>query len=139
VIRDVNRASFYATIPTVDLAAARRFYAEDVGLEVAREHATGVALRTGQTYLELYPSRTAGTAQHTLGTFEVEDIEAAVQALRERGVECEDYDLPGLRTVNGIAELPSGVKVAWFKDPEGNILGIVQPTLRTRLSTFPSV
>jgi catechol 2,3-dioxygenase-like lactoylglutathione lyase family enzyme len=137
VIKDVNRASFYATIPTSDLGASRHFYEDVLALEVAREHPTGVAFRTGQTYLEIYPSRTAGSAQHTLGTFEVEDIETTVQALRERGVVFEDYDLPGLQTVNGVAKVPSGVKVAWFKDPEGNILGIVQPTLRTRLSTFP--
>jgi catechol 2,3-dioxygenase-like lactoylglutathione lyase family enzyme len=138
MIKDVNRASFYATIPTTDLAASRHFYEDVLALEVAREHATGVAFRTGQTYLEIYPTGRAGSAEHTLGTFEVEDIEAAVRALRERGVVFEEYDLPGLRTVNGIAKIPSGVKVAWFKDPEGNILGIIQPTLRTRLSTFPT-
>jgi catechol 2,3-dioxygenase-like lactoylglutathione lyase family enzyme len=138
VITEVSRASFYATIPTADLAAARRFYEEVVGLEVAREHPTGVAFRTGQTYLELYPTTSAGSAAHTLGTFEVEDMEAAVESLRVRGVAFEEYDLPGLRTVNGIAELPSGARVAWFKDPDGNILGIVQPTMRTRLSTFPT-
>jgi catechol 2,3-dioxygenase-like lactoylglutathione lyase family enzyme len=138
VIKDVNRASFYATIPTTDLATMRRFYQDVLGLEVAREHPAGVAFRTGQTYLELYPTRTAGTGQHTLGTFEVEDIDSAVSALRARGLTFEEYDLPSLKTVNAVAELPGGVRVAWFKDPEGNVLGIVQPTLRTRLSTFPS-
>jgi catechol 2,3-dioxygenase-like lactoylglutathione lyase family enzyme len=138
MINDINRASFYATIPTTDLASMRRFYQDILGLEVAREHPAGVAFRTGQTYLELYPTRVAGTAQHTLGTFEVEDIEAAVTALRQRGLTFEEYDFPELKTVNGIAEFPGGTKVAWFKDPEGNILGIVQPTLRTRLSSFPS-
>jgi catechol 2,3-dioxygenase-like lactoylglutathione lyase family enzyme len=137
MIADVNRASFCATIPTTDLAKARRFYEDVLGLDVAREHPAGVAFRTGQTYLELYPARAAGTAQHTLGSFEVDDIETAVAALRDRGVTFEEYDLPQLKTVNGIAELPGGVKVAWFKDPEGNILGIVQPNLRSRLTTFP--
>jgi catechol 2,3-dioxygenase-like lactoylglutathione lyase family enzyme len=138
MIKDISRASFCATIPTTDLASARRFYEDVLGLEVAREHLSGVAFRTGQTFLELYPTRTAGTAQHTLGSFEVEDIEAATSALRERGVTFEEYDFPGLKTVNGIAELPGGVKVAWFKDPEGNILGIVQPNLHSRLTTFPA-
>jgi catechol 2,3-dioxygenase-like lactoylglutathione lyase family enzyme len=137
MIKDINRASFFATIPVTDLATTRRFYEDTLGLELAREHPAGVAFRTGQSYLELYPARAAGTAQHTLGTFEVEEIEAAVSALRERGVTFEEYDLPQLKTVNGIAELPGGTRVAWFKDPEGNTLGVLQPTRITRLTTFP--
>jgi catechol 2,3-dioxygenase-like lactoylglutathione lyase family enzyme len=134
VIKDVNQASFHATIPTTDLTTARRFYEDVLGLKVVRAHESGVGFRTGQTYLELYPTSSAGSARHTLGTFEVDDIVAAVANLRERGVAFEQYDLPGLRTVEGIAEFPSGVRVAWFKDPDGNILGIVQPTARTRLA-----
>jgi catechol 2,3-dioxygenase-like lactoylglutathione lyase family enzyme len=137
MITDINRASFCATIPTTDLAKTRRFYEDVLGLDVAREHPGGVAFRTGQTFMELYPTKSAGTAQHTLGAFEVEDIDAAVATLRGRGVTFEEYDMPQLKTVNGLAELPGGTRVAWFKDPEGNILGIVQPNPRSRLTTFP--
>ena len=56
----------------------------------------------------------------------VADVEAAVAELRDKGVRFEEYDLPGLKTVNGIAEL-GGTRGAWFKDPEGNILSMVQP------------
>jgi hypothetical protein len=66
--------------------------------------------------------------------WEVEDMEATVRELRRLGIEFEEYDLPGLRTVNGIAEIrgnyPSkgtGERGAWFRDSEGNLLGIGQP------------
>jgi hypothetical protein len=93
---------------------------------VASEEGRGIIYRSGDSYFSLYPTEFAGTAQHTLGAFMVGDVEAAVADLRGRGVRFEDYDLPGLKTVNGIAEL-GGIKGAWFKDPEGNILSVVQP------------
>jgi hypothetical protein len=85
----------------------------------------GIIYRSGDSYFSLYPTEFAGTAQHTLGTFTVRDVDAAVADLRGRGVRFEDYDLPGIKTVNGIAEL-GGIRGAWFKDPEGNILSVVQ-------------
>jgi catechol 2,3-dioxygenase-like lactoylglutathione lyase family enzyme len=139
VITDISRASFFANIPTTDMAAMRDFYEHVLGLELAREHPAGVAFRTGQSYIELYPSPAAGMAQHTLGSFEVDDLEAAVATLRGRGVTFEEYDFPQLKTVAGIALFSGGTRAAWFKDPEGNILGIVQPTLTSRLVTFPAV
>lgn len=78
----------------------------------------------------------AGTQSgtHTQMGWEVEDIEATVRELRARGVEFEEYDLPGLKTVDGIAEItgnyPSkgvGERGAWFRDSEGNLLGLGQP------------
>jgi catechol 2,3-dioxygenase-like lactoylglutathione lyase family enzyme len=137
MISDVNRASFFANVPVADLARAKRFYQDVVGLELVREHPAGVAFRTGQSFIELYPSQTAGAAAHTLGSFEVDDLDGAVSALERRGVTFEEYDMPGLKTDAGIAQMPGGTKVAWFKDPDGNILGIVQPSLQTRLVTFP--
>jgi predicted enzyme related to lactoylglutathione lyase len=137
MIKDIDRASFFATIPATNHPETRRFYEEVLGLEVAQEHPAGVQFRTGQSFLALYKAPSAGTAQHTLGSFEVEDIEGAVAALRDRGVTFEEYDSGPLKTVHGIAELPGGSKMAWFKDPEGNILGVIQPSLATRLTTFP--
>ncbi len=138
MINDIGRASFFATIPATNHAETRRFYEQVLGLDVAQEHPAGVQFRTGQSYLALYKAPVAGTAQHTLGTFEVDDIEAAVKALRERGVTFEEYDSSQVKTVDGIADLPGGSKIAWFKDPEGNILGVIQPSQATRLTTFPS-
>ena len=118
--------SLGATIPAKDLDGTRRFYEEVLGAHVVNEDPGGILYKAGDSYFSLYPTQFAGTAQHTLGAFMVRDVEAAVAALRGKGVMFEEYDLPGLKTVNGIAEL-GGMKGAWFKDPEGNILSVVQP------------
>jgi catechol 2,3-dioxygenase-like lactoylglutathione lyase family enzyme len=76
----------------------------------------------------VYRSPHAGTAKNTCMRFEVDDIESTVGRLRERGVVFEEYDLPGLRTVNGIGQHQSGARGAWFTDPDGNILEISQGT-----------
>jgi catechol 2,3-dioxygenase-like lactoylglutathione lyase family enzyme len=117
--------TFGATIPAKDLEGTRKFYENVLGLEMVREDPAGISYRTGDSVLFLYPTEFAGTAQHTLGGFSVSDIEAAVSELRAKGVTFEEYDMPGLKTVNGIAEL-GGEKGAWFKDPEGNILSVSQ-------------
>jgi catechol 2,3-dioxygenase-like lactoylglutathione lyase family enzyme len=117
--------SFGATIPAKDLDATRRFYEDVLGAQAVMEDPGGIIYRSGDSYFSLYPTEYAGTAQHTLGTFMVRDVDATVADLRGRGVRFEDYDLPGVKTVNGIAEL-GGMRGAWFKDPEGNILSVVQ-------------
>jgi catechol 2,3-dioxygenase-like lactoylglutathione lyase family enzyme len=117
--------SFGATVPAKDLDGTRRFYEEVLGAQPVHEDPGGLLYKVGDTYFSLYPTQFAGTAQHTLGAFMVRDVEAAVADLRGKGVTFEEYDMPGLKTVNGIAEL-GGVRGAWFKDPEGNILSVVE-------------
>ena len=117
--------TFGATIPAKDLAGTRKFYEDVLGLEILKEDPAGISYRSGDSIVFLYPTEFAGTAQHTLGGFYVSDIEKAMEQLRSRGVTFEEYDMPGLKTVNGIAEL-GGEKGAWFKDPEGNILSLSQ-------------
>ncbi|MGH2674154.1 MAG: VOC family protein [Actinomycetota bacterium] len=119
--------SFSATIPAKDLDGTRKFYEGVLGLQVVMENPAGITYRSGDSVVSLYPTEFAGTAQHTLGGFIVDDIEAAVADLRARGVMFEEYDMPGLKTENGIAEL-GGERGAWFKDPEGNILSVFQTT-----------
>ncbi|MCE7946551.1 MAG: VOC family protein [Chloroflexi bacterium CFX4] len=114
------------TIPAADLGRARRFYERVLGLTPVQESADGIIYRCGQTELLLYPTTNAGTAQHTLMAWMVDDIEAVVAHLRAQGVVFEEYDFPNLKTVNGIAELASE-RSAWFKDSEGNILAVGQP------------
>jgi catechol 2,3-dioxygenase-like lactoylglutathione lyase family enzyme len=123
VLRDRD---FHASIPAKDLARTRRFYEDVLGLSVEREVPAGITYRAGNTTFDLYETQYAGSAQHTLGGFLVDDIEAEVSDLGSSGVVFEDYDFPGLRTVNGIADL-GGERSAWFKDPEGNILALFQP------------
>jgi catechol 2,3-dioxygenase-like lactoylglutathione lyase family enzyme len=118
--------TFEATIPAKDIDSTRKFYEGVLGLEIVRETPAGITYRTGDSTLSLYPTQFAGTAQHTLGGFVVGDVEAAVEDLRAKGVTFEEYDMPGLKTVNGIAEL-EGERGAWFKDPEGNILSVYEP------------
>jgi catechol 2,3-dioxygenase-like lactoylglutathione lyase family enzyme len=117
--------SFGATIPAKDLDGTRRFYEDVLGAQVVTEDPGGIIYRSGDSTFSLYPTEYAGTAQHTLGAFMVRDVEAVVADLRSKGVTFEEYDLPDVKTVNGIAEL-GGFKGAWFKDPEGNILAVVQ-------------
>jgi catechol 2,3-dioxygenase-like lactoylglutathione lyase family enzyme len=117
---------FYANIPVKDLQEARRFYENTLGATPVREDQEYLEYRTGDSRFGLYPNQeAAGSAQHTLGSFLVEDIEATVTELRSRGVTFEEYDAPGLKTENGIAQIGSE-KVAFFKDPDGNILSVVE-------------
>jgi len=114
------------TIAVSDIDRAKQFYGETLGLKTVDERADGVRYDGGGgTFLLVYPSGFAGTAESTYMGFTVDDVEKAVAELRDRGVVFEEYDIPGLKTVNGIAEI-EGVKGAWFKDPDGNILSINQ-------------
>ena len=125
-------------IPVQDLQRARAFYAEKLGLEPSEERPGGLLYRCGEGEFALFESAGAASGDHTQMGWEVEDIEATVEWLRARGVVFEEYDIPGLRTVNGIAEVagnyPSkggvGEKAAWFRDSEGNLFGVGQPISR---------
>jgi catechol-2,3-dioxygenase len=112
-----------ATVAVSDLGRARKFYEESLGLKVKDERADGVTYEAGDTWFLVYPSQFAGTAKSTYMSLEVANVETAVKELRDRGIVFEEYDMPGLKTVDGIAEL-QGVKGAWFKDPDGNIISV---------------
>ncbi len=122
-------------LPAQDLARARRFYAEKLGLEPAEERPGGLLYHGSAGSFALFQSAGGPSGEHTQMGWEVDDLEATVRELRERGVVFEEYDLPGLTTVDGIAEVqgnyPSkgaiGERAAWFRDSEGNLLGIGQP------------
>jgi catechol 2,3-dioxygenase-like lactoylglutathione lyase family enzyme len=121
-------------LPAKDLQRARRFYAEKLGLEPVEERSGGLLYRCGNGRFALFESSGSASGTHTQMGWEVEDIEAVVAELKRRGVVFEEVDIPGLRTVNGIAEVegnyPSvgvGERAAWFRDSEGNLLGIGQP------------
>jgi catechol 2,3-dioxygenase-like lactoylglutathione lyase family enzyme len=112
-----------ATIPAHDLERARKFYAEKLGLTPSRETMGGLVYEYAGSWFLLYPSQGAGTAEHTIAGWVVDDLEAEVAELRDRGVVFEEYDMPGLKTVDGIATT-GDERAAWFKDSEGNILGL---------------
>jgi catechol 2,3-dioxygenase-like lactoylglutathione lyase family enzyme len=123
-----------ARLPVKDLARARRFYSEKLGLEPTEERPGGLLYRCSSGSFALFESAGAAAGTHTQMAWEVADIDATVAALRTRGVVFEEYDLPGLKTVNGIADIegnyPSkgtGERGAWFRDSDGNLLGLGQP------------
>lgn len=115
-----------AMLPAVDLERARQFYVDKLGLRIKQELPGAVLLEAGGgSILGLY-QRGATQADHTVAGWEVPNIREAVQALKHMGVVFESYDYPTLKTdEHGIA-VTGPVQAAWFKDTEGNILGITQ-------------
>jgi catechol 2,3-dioxygenase-like lactoylglutathione lyase family enzyme len=110
----------HATAAALDLDRARRWYEERLGLVPAKEDMGGVWYRfAGDTWLCLYATSSAGTAQNTIAGWTVRDIEAVIGDLRSRGVAFEDYDFGDLKTIDGLADFGLA-KAAWFKDSEGN-------------------
>jgi catechol 2,3-dioxygenase-like lactoylglutathione lyase family enzyme len=131
----LKNGSVATRLPAQDLRRARRFYAEKLGLQPADERPGGLLYRCGTGEFALFESAGASPGTFTQMAWEVDDIEAAVAELKQRDVVFEDLDLPGLTTLGGIAEIagnyPSkgarGERAAWFRDSEGNMLGIGQP------------
>jgi catechol 2,3-dioxygenase-like lactoylglutathione lyase family enzyme len=108
-----------------DMAAAREFYHDRLGLEILRESDDELAFRCGGTQLAVTKS-TVGTAdEQTQAAWDVVDVRAEVAELRSRGVKVEEYDLPGLKTEDGIADI-GFAWMAWIVDPGGNALAIYQ-------------
>jgi catechol 2,3-dioxygenase-like lactoylglutathione lyase family enzyme len=115
-----------ANIAVKNLAAARKFYEGTLGLRaVGGEDEHLVAYRSGASTVLVYQSQFAGTNKATAVTWTVgPDVESVARALRAKGVPFEHYDMPGLK-LEGDVHVGGGMKVAWFKDPDGNILSIV--------------
>ena len=108
-----------------DLDAARAFYGETLGIEVDEESAgLGLKLATGGSVF-IYPKDDHAPASFTVLNFPVDDIEAAVDALGERGVAFQRYDDFG-QDERGIASPPHGPRIAWFQDPAGNVLSLIE-------------
>jgi catechol 2,3-dioxygenase-like lactoylglutathione lyase family enzyme len=115
----------YTTIPVSDLERAKRFYALILGMRAEMVTEGGVMYASGGTQFFVYPS-SHKAAGHTQMSWHVDDIKAAVAELKAKGIEFEEYDLPGIKTVGGIAQSGPAVWTAWFRDPDGNLLGLTQ-------------
>jgi predicted enzyme related to lactoylglutathione lyase len=124
----LNSATPKAALPVEDLARAKAFYREKLGLMPSRE-VEGAVFYDGneKSGFFLFPTGGRPSGQHTQMAWFVKDIAATVAELKRRGVRFEEYDFPGLKTVDGIADL-GYEKSAWFRDSEGNLLALGQLT-----------
>ena len=124
----LTQAKLHATIPAQDLARARTFYEAVLGLKPASVAPGGIfyEVDNGTRFL-LFPSSGRASGGHTQLGFTVDDLEAEVGALRQKGVKFESYDMPQFDAATSIATFP-GTRSAWFKDTEGNLLGMAQVT-----------
>jgi catechol 2,3-dioxygenase-like lactoylglutathione lyase family enzyme len=123
----LGKADATPMIAVSDLDRAKQFYEDKLGLETKDEWGgEGATLKSGDTLINVYKSEFAGTNKATSLTFQVDDVEKEVSALRDKGIFFEHYDLPGLEPRGDLYVGETGFKTAWFKDPDGNILSLVE-------------
>jgi catechol 2,3-dioxygenase-like lactoylglutathione lyase family enzyme len=119
-----------ATLAVSDLQRARDFYENTLGLEPLEEVPESVLYKSGNSVLFVYPSEYAGTNKATAATWAVgDDFEAIVQELRTKGVTFEHYDDLPDTTREGDVHVIGELKGVWLKDPDGNILSLVNLTM----------
>jgi catechol 2,3-dioxygenase-like lactoylglutathione lyase family enzyme len=120
----LSKSMVAATLPAKNMDRAKKFYSEKLGFKPGQTFPDGSVLyQCKESAFLVYPSEFAGTAKNTALGWATDDVEREVKELRSKGVVFEEYDMPGLKTVNGIATM-GDIKAAWFKDSEGNILAI---------------
>jgi len=131
----LDQCRIAARLPARDLDRARAWYAEKLGLHPAEARPGGLLYKVGGAKFALYQSAGQADGSFTQLAFTVDDVRAEADRLRALGVVLEDHDLPGFRTHDGVAEIegnyPSkgdGERACWFRDSEGNMLGMGQPT-----------
>lgn len=113
----------FAMVATKDLAKAKEFYGSTLGLQQVGDETGGVMYKSGSSKIMVYESQYAGTNQATTATWEVDDMETIVEQLKAKGVQFEHYDMPDVEH-QGDIHVWGKMKAAWFKDSDGNILGL---------------
>jgi len=120
-------------LPAQDLDRAQAWYRDKLGMEPAEEREGGLRYVCGDTWFGVFTSTGAPSGTHTQMAWTVDDIDETVAFMRARGVVFEEYDIPGLPMVDGIVDIPgnypslgSGERAAWFRDSEGNLIGLGQ-------------
>jgi predicted enzyme related to lactoylglutathione lyase len=121
-----------ATLAAQDVGRAKAFYGEKVGLQALESHLLktrdgreGITVGDGVNQFFVYPARVRSSGEFTQAVIHVADVCAAVEEMRARGVEFEEYDTPETQTERGVARMPGGGEAAWFKDSDGNLVGVV--------------
>ena len=126
-IFDLSKA--FSTFSVDDIDSAKQFYSNTLGVEVAEEKEGGISLELGENKVFIYPKSDHTPATFTVLNIPVNDIESAVEELKGRGVQFESYGGNIATDDNGIfrgADKGEGPNIAWFKDPAGNILSIIE-------------
>ena len=123
----LSLSASFTVLPASDLARARDFYRDKLGITPFREEDDALFYGSAESpELMIYVTPNVGTAQNTQLCWVVTDLRATMDELRAAGVTFEEYDFDGLTTVDGVAET-NGDSGSWFKDSEGNILCLAQP------------
>lgn len=117
----LGRFNIRPDIAVKDLARAKDFYEDVLGLKLVDENDEELVFQSGSNKLNVYRSEYAGTNQATYVSWDADDVDAAVEALKGKGMAFEHYDMPGM-TLGGDVHVMDGMRAAWFKDPDGNIL-----------------
>lgn len=115
-----------AALPCTDFERAKAWYKEKAGFSPSEESPEGAYYACAEgTQFFLFPSSGKASGDHTQVAFDVKDVRAEVAELKKAGVTFEEYDFPGLKTVDGVADMGDG-RGAWFKDSEGNLIAIFE-------------
>jgi catechol 2,3-dioxygenase-like lactoylglutathione lyase family enzyme len=122
----IGKSDATPMIAVKDLDRARTFYEDTLGLKEVEDFGEGFMLKSGDTKVSIYRSEFAGTNKATALTFDVDDIDKEVKELKDKGIFFEDYDLPGLERQGDLYVAEGGFKTTWFKDPDGNILSLME-------------
>lgn len=126
----IGKSNATPMIAVKDVDRAKAFYEDTLGLTTTdRMGDHVVTMKSGDTLISVYKSEFAGTNKATSLTFDVDDIESEVKALKDKGIFFEQYDMPGLDR-QGDLYVAEGMKTTWFKDPDGNILSLMEGTSR---------
>ncbi len=132
----ITEAPFHPSLAVTELAKAKAWYADKLGWQPVVEPPETLVYQVGNSFFTLYRSEFAGTAKNTVMNWTVPDTRTEVERLRKRGVTFEDYDFGEMKTVDGIMTDPTGGLSAWFKDPDGNTIGVLSGG--DAISTDPS-
>ncbi len=124
----LTAAPVHPSLASKDIAEAKAWYAAKLGWEPILEPAGTLVFQVGDSAFTVYRTVYAGSAKNTVMNWNVRDLEAEMARLRGRGVTFEEYDFGEIRTVNGVMTDPAGGKTAWFKDADGNTIGVIEGT-----------
>ena len=115
----------HTILPAADLARARGYYHDTLGMDPSEQHDGMLVYTNGATTFEVYETDNAGSAKNTQMVWMTDDLDAEMARMREAGVVFEEFEIPDMRTENGVVETDE-MRSAWFRDSEGNILCVTQ-------------